>query len=71
MISDFTKIDDIGISKEKDKIIKHKEILKEKVWTPMDKSISNLYRHVEISKSIIKIYVDALPQIDFNNPCFK
>ena len=59
---------DFKVMKEKEKIIEHKEIIKEKVWTPMGKSISNLYRYVEISKSIIKRYIDALPEIDLNKP---
>ena len=32
----------------------------------MGKSISNLYRYVEISKSIIKRYIDALPEINID-----
>lgn len=35
-----------------------------KKWVPMGKSIANLYRYVEISKSIISRYVTALPEID-------
>ena len=34
----------------------------------MIKSISNLYRYVEISKSITKRYIDALPLIDLDKP---
>lgn len=52
------------VLKEKEKIIEHKTIETEKVWTPMGKSISNLYRYVEISKSIIKRYIEALPNIN-------
>ena len=59
---------DFKVLKEKEKIINHKEIVKEKVWLPMGKSISNLYRYVEISKSITKRYIDALPTIDLNKP---
>lgn len=40
------------------------EITETKEWIPMGKSISNLYRYVEISKSITKRYIDALPDID-------
>ena len=40
------------------------EISEEKKWLPMGKSISNLYRYVEISKSITKRYIAALPEID-------
>ncbi|MDO4962502.1 MAG: hypothetical protein Q4E75_00140 [bacterium] len=32
----------------------------------MGKSISNLYRYVEISKSITKRYIEALPEINTN-----
>ena len=52
------------ILKEKERIIEHKSIEKEKVWVPMGKSISNLYRYVEISKSITKRYIEALPDIN-------
>ncbi len=55
---------DFKIMKEKEKIINQKfEIVKE--WVPMGKSISNLYRYAQISKSIIKryleIYMDTVP----------
>ena len=59
---------DFKVMKEKEKIIEHKEIIKEKVWTPMGKSISNLYRYVEISKSITKRYIESLPEIDLEKP---
>ena len=59
---------DFKVMKEKETIVDHKEIIKEKVWTPMGKSISNLYRYVEISKSITKRYIDALPLIDLDKP---
>ena len=55
---------DYKVLKEKERIIEHKTIKKEKVWVPMGKSISNLYRYVEISKSITKRYIEALPNID-------
>lgn len=42
------------VLKEREKILDHNVIEKEKVWVPMGKSISNLYRYVEISKSIAK-----------------
>ena len=35
-----------------------------KKWVPMGKSITNLYRYAEISKSIIKRYLAAMPDID-------
>ena len=62
---------DFKILKEREKILEHKEIVKEKVWLPMGKSISNLYRYVEISKSIIKRYIEALPEIDLNKPTLR
>lgn len=40
------------------------EVTETKEWTPMGKSISNLYRYVEISKNITKRYIDALPDIN-------
>lgn len=45
------------------KSIEHKgETVKR--WVPMGKSIANLYRYAEISKSIIKRFIDALPIIN-------
>lgn len=44
----------------------HQSIEIEKVWVPMGKSISNLYRYVEISKSITKRYIEALPEINID-----
>ena len=35
-----------------------------KKWVPMGKSVANLYRYVEISKSVISRFVNALPDID-------
>jgi len=40
------------------------KIVETKEWVPMGKSIANLYRYVEISKSITKRYIEALPEID-------
>lgn len=40
------------------------EFTETKKWIPMGKSVSNLYRYVEISKSIIKRYIEALPNIN-------
>ena len=57
---------DFKVLKEKERIIEHKSIEKEKVWIPMGKSISNLYRYVEISKSITKRYIEALPKINID-----
>lgn len=37
-----------------------------KKWVPMGKSTANLYRYAEISKSIIKRYVSALPELETN-----
>ena len=57
---------DFKIMKEKEKIIDHQEIVTEKVWVPMGKSISNLYRYVEISKSITNRCIEALPDINLD-----
>ena len=40
------------------------EVIETKKWVPMGKSIANLYRYAEISKSIISRYMNALPDID-------
>jgi len=40
------------------------EVTEQKKWTPMGISIANLYRYVEMSKSIINRYINALPEID-------
>jgi len=37
-----------------------------KKWVPMGKSIANLYRYVEISRSITDRYLNALPEADTN-----
>ena len=42
------------------------EVIETKEWVPMGKSISNLYRYVEISKSITKRYIEALPNINID-----
>lgn len=62
---------EVTINNPKDfKVLKTKEndetgeIIKTKEWTPMGKSIANLYRYVEISKSITKRYIEALPEIN-------
>ena len=55
---------DFKVMKEKEVIVEHKKLETIKQWVPMGKSITNLYRYVEISKSITKRYMDALPEID-------
>ena len=40
------------------------EVCETKQWVPMGKSIINLYRYAEISKDIIKRFINALPEID-------
>lgn len=62
---------EVTINNPKDfKVLKRKdnfesgEIIETKEWIPMGKSISNLYRYVEISKSITKKFMEALPKID-------
>ena len=57
---------DFKIMKEKEIIVEHKKLETIKQWVPMGKSIANLYRYVEISKSITKRYIEALPDIDIN-----
>ena len=57
---------DFKVLKEKEKIVEHKTLEKEKVWVPMGKSISNLYRYVEISKSITKRYIESLPLVNID-----
>ncbi len=54
---------DFKILKEKEKLINHKEFQTVKEWVPMGKSIANLYRYIEISKSITKRYLEAMPEI--------
>lgn len=62
---------EVTINNPKDfKVLKTKEndetgeVIEAKEWVPMGKSIANLYRYVEISKSITKRYLDALPEIN-------
>ena len=62
---------DFKVMKEKEVIIEHEKLETIKQWVPMGKSISNLYRYVEISKSITKRYIDALPDIDLEKPILK
>ena len=64
---------EVTINNPKDfKILKTTESVKEgrivqtKKWVPMGKSIANLYRYIEISRSITKRYIEALPEIDTN-----
>lgn len=57
---------DFKILKEKEKLINHKDFQTVKEWVPMGKSIANLYRYVEISKSIIKRYIEAMPEINID-----
>ena len=58
---------DFKILKEKEKLINHEEIQTVKEWVPMGKSIANLYRYIEISKSITQRYIEALPEINTDN----
>ncbi len=53
---------DFKILKEKEKVQDGK-LVQTKEWTPMGKSIANLYRYAEISRSIIKRYLAAMPDI--------
>lgn len=61
----------VTINNPKDfKVLKTKEndetgeVIESKEWVSMGKSIANLYRYVEISKSITKRYIEALPEIN-------
>lgn len=58
---------DFKILKEREKLINHNEIQTIKEWVPMGKSIANLYRYIEISKSITQRYIEALPEINTDN----
>lgn len=69
---------EVTINNPKDfKVLKTKEndetgeIIETKEWVPMGKSICNLYRYVEISKSITKRYMEALPTIDIEEVSLK
>ena len=62
---------DFKILKEKEKVVNHKELQTIKVWVPMGKSIANLYRYIEISKSITQRYIEALPEINTDNVSIK
>lgn len=53
---------DFKIPKEKEKVQDGK-LIRTKEWVPMGKSIANLYRYAEISRSIIKRYLTAMPDI--------
>ena len=57
---EFKVLKDIVVIKE------HEKLETEKVWKPMAKSITNIYRYGEISKSIINRFIEALPQIDID-----
>lgn len=64
---------EVTINNPKDfKVLKVKEndetgeVIETKEWVPMGKSIANLYRYAEISRSITKRYIEALPEIDMN-----
>ena len=62
---------DFKVMKEVETIVNHEKIEKMKKWSPMGKSITNLYRYAEISKSIIKRYIEALPTIDMDEITLK
>lgn len=64
---------EVTINNPKDfKILKAKEkvedgkIIQTKEWTPMGKSIANLYRYVEISRAITRRYLEALPEVSMD-----
>ena len=69
---------EVTINNPKDfKVLKIKEndetgeVVETKEWVPMSKSISNLYRYVEISKNITKRYIEALPDINTDEVSLK
>ena len=62
---------DFKILKEKEKLVNHKDLQTIKTWVPMGKSIANLYRYIEISKSITQRYIEALPEINTDNVSVK
>ena len=69
---------EVTINNPKDfKVLKTKEndetgeIVETKQWVPMGKSIANLYRYVEISKNIIKRYIETLPDINIDEVTLK
>ena len=62
---------DFKIIKETETITSTGETSTQKKWLPMGKSITNLYRYVEISKSIINRYIEALPTIDTSSVTLK
>ena len=49
------------ILKDVEKVVEHKELVTEKKWVPMGKSIANLYRYAEVCKAINMRYINALP----------
>ena len=64
------KINQVTIHNPRDfKVLKTKESspdgegLPKKQWVPMGKSIANLYRYAEVSRSIIKRYLAAMPDV--------
>lgn len=59
------------VMKDKEVIVDHERIEVIKSWVPMGKSICNLYRYVEISKSITNRYIEALPIIDIDQVSLK
>ena len=69
---------EVTINNPKDfKVLKIKEndetgeVVETTEWVPMGKSISNLYRYVEISKNITKRYIEALPDINTDEVSLK
>ena len=49
------------IPKDVQKVLEHKEIITEKKWLPMGKTVANLYRYAEVCKAINYRYINALP----------
>lgn len=59
------------VQKENEYVKKDGETEVIKKWVPMGKSICNLYRYIEVSKSITQRYIEALPKIDTNTVALK
>ena len=59
------------VQKENEYVKKDGETEVLKKWVPMGKSICNLYRYIEVSKSITQRYIEALPKIDTNTVALK
>ena len=53
------------------KVLKNDDETGSKKWKPMGKSIANLYRYSEVSESITKRFIEALPTVDSDTVTLK